>query len=62
MCPTRSGEPGGGGAEHELQHLPALAANLEAPSLLVNRQHRAPLEAAAEVGDPCRGTDPGDWS
>jgi hypothetical protein len=55
-------EPRRGGAEHELEHLPTLAPHLKAPSLLVHREHRAPLEAAAEVQDARLGTDSGDWS
>jgi hypothetical protein len=55
-------EPRGGGAEHELEHLSTLASHLQAPSLLMHREHRAPLGAAAEVQDARLGTYAGDRS
>jgi hypothetical protein len=58
----RGEEPGGGGAEHELQQLPALAAHLQAPTVVADGQHNRPFEATAEVGDPGRRTDAGDLS
>jgi len=54
-------EPGGGGAEHELEQLAPLAAHLQAPAVLVHRRHRAPFEAAAEVRDARLGTNAGQW-
>jgi hypothetical protein len=44
-------EPRRRGAEHELEQLAALRANLEPPALLVHGDHRALLEAAAEMRD-----------
>ncbi len=48
-------EPRGGGAEHELEQLPSLAAHLQAPALLVDREHRAQLEAPSEVREARTG-------
>ena len=55
-------EPRRGGAEHELEHLPSLAAYLHPAALLVHGEHRAPLEAAAEVRDARLSTDAGNGS
>jgi hypothetical protein len=55
-------EPRRGGAEHELEHLPALAAHLQPPALFVYGQHDTSLEAAAEMGDPCLSADAGERS
>ena len=44
-------EPRGRGAEHELEKLAALGANLQPPALLVHRDHRAMFKAAAEMRD-----------
>ena len=53
-------EPRGRRAEHELEHLAALAAHLQAPCPRRARPAPSRLEAAAEVGDarraPTRGT------
>jgi hypothetical protein len=55
-------EPGGCGVENELEHLPGLVAHLQAPPILVHRQHGAMLEAAAEVRDPRWRADARQWS
>jgi hypothetical protein len=44
-------EPRRGGAEHELEHLSSLAADLQPAPALVHRQHDSALEATAEVSD-----------
>jgi hypothetical protein len=60
--PADGHEPGGRGAEDELEHLAGLAAHLDAPAVLVHGEHRGELEAAAEVGDPRGRADAGDGS
>lgn len=40
-----------GGAEHELEQLPVLAAHLKAAALVEHREHHAGFGAAAEVND-----------
>jgi hypothetical protein len=52
-------EPRGGGVELELEHLPPLGAHLQPPALLVNREHRAELEPAAEMRDSRARADAG---
>ena len=46
-------------AEHELEYLPAVAANLQPPAVLVHRRHRRMLEPAAEVREASACTDAG---
>ena len=55
-------EPGGGGVEYELKHLPGLVAYLQAPAVVVDGEHGAVLEAAAEVCDPRPRADARQWS
>ncbi len=62
MSTLRGDEARGGGTQHELEQFTALAAHLQTPTLLVHREHDAPLEAAAEVDDARRGTDTGQLS
>ncbi len=52
-------EPGCGRVQHELEHGACLVAHLQAPAVLVHRQHRAVFEAAAEVRDPRPRADAG---
>ncbi len=54
-------EAGRRGVEHELEHLAGLALHLQPPSLLMHREHRASLEASAEVGDARLGAYSGEW-
>ncbi len=60
MGAPRRHESGGGRAEHELENLASLAANLEPPTLLVNGEHGGAFKAAAEVGDPRLCPDAGE--
>jgi hypothetical protein len=55
-------EPCRGGAEHELEHLPSLAAHLQPSTVFVHCKHGAPLEAAAEVRDARLVSDAGNGS
>ncbi len=55
-------EPRRGGTEHELEHLSPLAAHLQAPAVLVHREHGAQLEAATEVRDSRPRADAGHGS
>lgn len=50
------------GAEHELEHLAALPAHDQSPSLFVHGEHDPTLEAAAKVGDACVRPDARDGS
>jgi hypothetical protein len=52
-------EPRRGGVELELEHLPPFAAHLQPSALLVNREHRAELEPAAEMRDSRPRADAG---
>ncbi len=54
-------EAGGRRVEHELEHVAGLAAHLKPPSLFVHREHRASLEATAEVRDARFGAYPREW-
>ena len=51
MARARGDEPRGGRAEHELEHLAALAAHPQPPALVVHARRPCRLEAAAEVRD-----------
>ena len=62
MGGARSHESGGGRAEDELEHLAALAANLQPPALLEHRHDGSMLEAAAEVRHAGLRTDAGQRS
>ena len=62
MTTTSRDEPGGRGAEHELDRLSPLAAHLQAPSFFMDGDDRTLLEAAAEVGDARAGAQARDRS
>ena len=51
MGARRRDEARGGRAEHELEHLPLLAAHLKAAAVLIYGQHHARFGAAAEMHD-----------
>jgi hypothetical protein len=57
---TASGEEAGSsGAERELERLAPLAAHVQAPPFLMNRNDDGRLEAAAEVRDTRASSDAG---
>ena len=55
MPARRVNEPRRRGAQNELEQLTSLGSHLEPPAIVVDRNHGAELEAAAEVRDPRGG-------
>jgi hypothetical protein len=57
MRAARYDEPRARRAEHERERLPTLAQHVDTPSVVLDGDDRAALEAAAEVNDAHRDTD-----